>query len=77
MKAFLNQSCDQGPNHTPCLAVWQQLASNESTAAILYGVSYWNGIILTELLYNTIKLNRNASRRTRETARSATLIVKQ
>ena len=50
MKAFLNQSCDQGPNHTPCLAIWSdietQLASNTSTAAVNYGVSYWNRVAI-------------------------------
>ena len=44
MKAFLNQSCDMGPNHKSCLTLWnnvtQQLASNTSTAAVSYSVRF-------------------------------------
>ena len=51
MKAFLNQSCDMGPNHKSCLTLWnnatQQLASNTSTAAVSYSVRFIIIIIIT------------------------------
>ena len=44
MKAFLNQSCDQGPNHDTCIVVWSNLQqlSNTSIEAVTYGVSDLN-----------------------------------
>ena len=42
MKAFLNQSCDMGPNRTSCFQLWSNLQhiSNTSTEAVSYNVSY-------------------------------------
>ena len=53
MKAFLNQSCDQGPNRDTCIVVWSNLQqlSNTSTEAVTYGVSDLND----KLKFNNIE----------------------
>ena len=45
----MNQSCDQGPNQTPCMVLWGNLQhlTNTSTEAVTYNVSSPYALIMS------------------------------